>query len=319
MNGSHTAQIRHDPITGRPVLIAPERAARPGALTPAAGALPDDTADCPLCEGRESRTPPELLADRPTGPADAAGWRVRVVPNRYPAVRGELGAHELLVECPNHEPSLERLTQDQICAVLAMYRQRLLARAAEGRWQYGMLFKNHGLAAGASLAHAHSQLIALPDVPPMLNAELSACANSCGFCRFLESELADGTRVIRSTRRFVALTAFAGRLPFESWLLPREHHASFERTTDGEMTEFCELLADVLSRLAATADRPAYNLYLHNAPWPARPFHWHFELVPRLTGIAGFELGAGMFINPLAPEDAAGRLRECRPHQCQLG
>jgi UDPglucose--hexose-1-phosphate uridylyltransferase len=232
-----------------------------------------------------------------------------VVPNRYPAVRGELGEHELIVECPNHEPSLEALQPDHVRAVLAVYHDRLSACAADGRWRYGLLFKNHGLAAGASLAHAHSQLLALPEVPPAVTAELAACEGACGFCSLIRRELTDGRRVVRTTEHFAALTAFAGRLPYETWLLPRDHRRSFEHSNDDGLAEFADLLTDVLKRLAAAAGRPAYNLYLHNAPWDGSPFHWHFELLPRLTGIAGFELGAGICINPLPPEDAAARLR----------
>lgn len=303
-------QLRRDPITDRAVLIAPERAARPGAMTASTSALPGNAEDCPLCAGREERTPPELFADRPAdSKPNSAGWQLRVVPNRYPAVRGDVGEHELLVECPNHQPALEQLSHDQIRAVLAVYRSRLQAHSGRGRWLYGLLFKNHGVAAGASLAHAHSQLLVLPTVPPVVTAELPACQGDCAFCSLATRELADGRRVVGKTRRFLAVAAYAGRLPFETWLLPRHHHRLFETSTDEDIAEFAELLADTLRRLASAARGPAYNLYLHNGPWDGSPFHWHFELIPRMTGIAGFELGAGVFINAVVPEDAAARLR----------
>src|SRR5262249_13958297 len=157
------------------VLIAPERAARPGALTPAADALPNDTGVCPLCEGNEHLTPAELFAVRDHTAADTTGWRARVVPNRYPALPGDPGAHELIIECPQHELAWENLPPEQVQTILRVYRDRLASRRGEGRWQYAQLFKNHGIAAGASLAHAHTQLIALPNVPPVIAAEAEAC------------------------------------------------------------------------------------------------------------------------------------------------
>jgi UDPglucose--hexose-1-phosphate uridylyltransferase len=298
-------EIRHDPITGRPVLMAPERAARVGAML-ASAPIPDDETDCPFCERREDRTPPELLALRAAGlPANGPGWTVRVVSNRYPAVRDDTGQHELIIECPQHEPSLAALSVRQLTDVLYIVRDRLNTHRADGRWSYAQWFKNHGPAAGASLSHAHSQLVMLPVLPPTVAAEVAAMKTSrCPFCSLIEYEITEKSRIVRLTDRFMTLTAFAGRFPFETWLLPRRHELMFEETD-----ELAAELHGLLNRIDLVLDKPAYNLVLHAAPWTGDDFHWHLELLPRVTGIAGFELGAGMFINPVLPEEAAACLK----------
>ncbi len=298
-------EIRHDPITGRPVLIAPERAARAGAMLTRT-AISDDATECPFCEGREDRTPPELLALRNDGSLEnGLGWRVRAVPNRYPAVRDDSGEHEIIVECAQHESSLAALSVEQLADVLGVVRDRMLARRDEDRWAYAQWFKNHGPAAGASLSHSHSQLLFLPNLPPAIAAEVAAMkANSCPFCILIEREIADASRLVRLSDQFAIVTAFAGRFPYETWLLPRRHELTFD-----DVDKLSVELHWLLNRVDVVLDQPAYNLVLHAAPWTGDDFHWHFELLPRITGIAGFELGAGMFINPVSPEEAAARLR----------
>ncbi|MFL5331230.1 MAG: DUF4931 domain-containing protein [Gemmataceae bacterium] len=298
-----------DPITGRPVLIAPERAARPHADV--ATQLADDSGDCPLCESREAQTPPEIMALRDTGlAADGPGWRVRVVPNRFPAVRLETGSgsHELVIDCPKHVSSLTHLSHLQVVEMLGVVRDRLRTLRETHKFAYAQYFKNHGAAAGASLTHAHGQIIALPEVPPVIEAEAAACFDKCAFCEMIGRELADRCRVVRTTDEFVILSAFAARFPYETWLLPRSHARHFEGTED--LRFLATELQWLLGRLGSAADAPAYNLILHTGPWTDANFHWHFELLPRLTGVAGFEWGAGIFINPLPPEEAAKRLNE---------
>jgi UDPglucose--hexose-1-phosphate uridylyltransferase len=298
-------EIRRDPITGRPVLMAPERAARVGAMLARAD-FPDDEADCPFCEGREDRTPAELHVLRPHGlPANGPGWSVRVVPNRYPAGRDDVGRHELIIECPGHQPTLAELSVEQRAAVLNVVRDRWNAHRADGRWKCAQWFKNHGPAAGASLSHAHSQMVVLPDLPPAIAAEVAAMQSShCPFCSLIDREVTETSRIVRQTEEFAMIVAFAGRFPFETWLLPRRHALMFEHTTS-----LAAELHWLLNRIDVVLDRPAYNLILHAGPWTGDDFHWHFELLPRVTGIAGFELGAGMFINPVLPEEAAETLR----------
>jgi UDPglucose--hexose-1-phosphate uridylyltransferase len=172
---------------------------------------------------------------------------------------------------------------------------------------YAQYFKNHGARAGASLNHAHGQIIALADVPPAIVAEAAATTGNCLYCALIERELTQGERIVRTSEHWLTMTAVAGRFPYETWLLPRQHAQHFEDIINTE--ELAGELHWLLSRLDSVITRPAYNLILHTGPWTGGDFHWHFELLPRMTGVAGFEWGTGVFINPMAPEDAAQRLR----------
>jgi UDPglucose--hexose-1-phosphate uridylyltransferase len=305
-------QLRRDPIIDRWVLIAPERASRPGALVAHPDELPDHDDDCPFCEGREVRTPPELLAVRPINPRpNGPGWKIRVVPNRYPAARDAVGSHELIVECPRHEVSLAHLSAEQIAEVFRAVRDRMRSRKEEGQWRYAQWFKNHGTAAGASLSHAHSQMICLPDVPPIVQMEVDAVnqAGECLFCRLGRVEMETGERVVFDDGEYIAMAANAGRFPFETWLMPKVHQACFDEVSDRGIPTLAGTLRRILQRIDQVLGRPGYNLILHTGPWTQADFHWHFELLPRITGIAGFELGANIFINPVPPEEAARQLR----------
>lgn len=324
---SEFPQLRRDPIVDRCTLIAPARAGRPGSFRPPAE-LPHDE-DCPFCEGREPRTPPEITALRPDGsPPNSPGWRVRVIPNRFPAVSENggdsaddgiyscgpgRGAHELLIDCPQHEPALTALPVEHIATLLRMCRDRV--KALHERFAYAQLFKNYGLAAGASLVHAHTQIIAVDATPSTVRAELAAVArhrretDRCLFCELIERETEAGSRTIVAGPHVVAFAAYAGRFPYESWILPRKHETRFEAASDTVIAELGATLRRVIAELEIAAGRPAYNLVLHTAPVGCDDFHWHVEILPRLTGVAGFEWGSGTFINPLPPEEAAKRLR----------
>ncbi len=325
-------QLRCDPIVDRQVLIAPERAARPTELE-TTGHLAHHAA-CPFCEGHERETPHEVQALRRAGTApDGPGWRVRVVPNRFPAVKKVSGAfsapekapdtffsaygvHEVVIECPQHESSMAAFSEEQVRDVFAIYRDRLVAVRADPRLAYAQVFKNHGAAAGASVEHAHSQILAGTVVPREVRAELDAATlyhaqhGRCVFCDLIERELAAGDRVVLAGEHVVAIAAWAGRFPYETWLLPRTHAAHYDRLRDAELSDLAAVTRLVLRQLAAAARDPAYNIVLHTAPPAADDaFHWHWEILPRLTGIAGYELATGCYLNPLPPEDAAARLR----------
>jgi UDPglucose--hexose-1-phosphate uridylyltransferase len=326
-------QLRKDPVVDRWVLVAPERAAKPTELEDP-GHLAHHAA-CPFCAGHERETPHELLALRDPGtPIDAPGWRVRVVPNRFPAVRRDAGpvsgsdplftlqpgygAHEVVIECPQHEPSLAALPEGQVRDLFAVYRDRLAALRADPRLAYVQVFKNHGVGAGASVEHAHSQILALPRVPRLVQDELDGAAayhrahGRCLFCDLLGRELAAGERVVLAGEHCVAFCAFAGRFPYETWVLPRRHAAHYDGLTAAELADLAAVMRTLLRRLAAVEREPAYNSVLHTAPITAAElphYHWHWELLPRLTGIAGYELASGYFLNPLPPEEAAARLR----------
>jgi UDPglucose--hexose-1-phosphate uridylyltransferase len=327
-------QLRKDPVVDRWVLIAPERAARPTELEVPAHLTHHDA--CPFCEGREAETTPEVLAvrapdSRPNGP----GWRVRVIANRYPAVRPDAGGesvdaalfvarpgvgwHEVVVECPQHEVSLAALSAEQVRFVFAAYRDRLAALRHDERIAYAQVFKNHGVDAGASVEHAHSQILAVPVVPREVRAELDGAAayarahGRCVFCDLLARERAAGERMVLETEYLAAFTAYAGRFPYETWVFPKRHAGHFDRLTDGELADLAGVVRTLLRRLGAVVDDLAYNYVVHSLPLRAAEspaYHWHLELLPRLTGIAGFELATGCFLNPLPPEEAAARLRE---------
>lgn len=320
------SELRVDPVCGRCVYIAEDRAGRPNdfvsaGTSPPAGPSVDRKASCPFCAGHEAATPDALAEVR-----DAEGrWQVRVVPNKYPAVAsragadGPLGAHEVIIESPDHVAEVVDLPPAQFATVLGVYRDRLRHWAASGAFRHGIVFKNSGSAAGASIEHVHSQLIALPYVPELVQAELASTerfhaeTRSCLFCELVEREQSAGERLILRRDGYVAFCAYAGRQPYETWLLPERHAARFELTSDDELAALAGVLQDVLGRLHAQTDTLAYNLILHTAPWDGghdASYHWHWELVPRSSQLAGFELGAGVYINPVSPERAAQNLRD---------
>ena len=339
-------ELRKDPITRRWVIVANERAARPSDF--ARGETPaTPSATCPFCEGHESTTPPEIAAIRRPGTApDTPGWQVRVVPNKYPALRiegltdvtwegmfegmGGVGAHEVIIETPEHAAHPGVMTPDQLSSVLWMYRERYRDLDGDPRFKYLLLFRNHGRQAGASLAHPHSQLIALPIVPKRAEEELEgaqayfAREGRCVFCDILRQEVGlppfggegpegNGRRLVWKNDEFVAFAPYASWCPFELWILPRRHTASFGALDDGQLRPLAEILRAVLGRLHACLANPPYNYIIHTAPYDAKVdhfYHWHIEVLPRLSQVAGFEWGSGFYINTVPPEDAARYLRE---------
>ena len=328
------SELRKDPIVGRWVIIATERAKRP--MTPKSEVFVPGGGLCPFCAGQEHNTPGEILAyrDRNTK-ANEPGWRVRVVPNKFPALgvegdlhkRGEgiydkmngVGAHEVIVECPFHEVSMANLSEENIREVLWVYRDRLVDLKKDPRLVYGMLFKNVGAAAGASLEHSHSQLIVTPIVPINVWEEMNGSLEffnyrgRCIYCDMIHQELAGEKRVVLDTPSFVSFAPYAARFPFETWILPKAHNSHYENIQKNEVEELGTLLKSILMKLEVALDRPAYNYIIHTSPLDTRElphYHWHIEIIPRLTRVAGFEWGTGFYINPVSPEDAAQYLRE---------
>lgn len=329
-------ELRKDPIVGRWVIIATERAKRP--LLPRTEKPPPALAGslCPFCEGQEDKTPGEILAyrDRQTK-ANERGWRIRVVPNKFPAlqVEGELakrgdgmydrmngiGAHEVIIESPQHKESLTEIDVANVRDMLWVYRDRLVDLKKDGRLLYGMLFKNVGTAAGASLEHTHSQLIVTPVVPISVLEEMEGAKayygyrGRCLFCDMLHQELDGGQRIVLESAHFIAVCPYASRFPFEVMILPKSHASHFENITRPEVDDLGGFLQTVLGKIETALDRPAYNYVIHTAPFDAAPrpdYHWHLEIIPRLTRIAGFEWGTGFYINPVPPEQAAEFLQE---------
>jgi UDPglucose--hexose-1-phosphate uridylyltransferase len=328
------SELRKDPVVGRWVIVSTERGRRPSDFGPEP--VRPRLTTCVFCEGHEDKTPPEILASRPVdSPSNAPGWSYRVVANKFPALRVEgdlspsgegpfdrmngIGAHEVIIETPEHGASLATLSPDHVTDVLVAFRERMLDLKKDGRFQYILVFKNHGEAAGASLEHPHSQLIATPIVPIMVSEELVGAQTyfdlkeRCVWCDVIREERRGQRRLILEDGGFVALAPFAPRFPYETWILPVRHRSEFEESGLEELRGLAGLLGAFLRRMNAALNQPAFNFMLHSAPLyqPALDhFHWHLEIVPRLSRVAGFEWGSGFFINPVPPEDAAETLRE---------
>lgn len=356
------AELRTDWLSGRWVLVAENRAERPnefgdsGELAFAGGSkmvahLPPGEAGpptCPFCLGQEHRTPPAVYEQR-----DEQGrWRVRVVPNKYPAVTlgdfpiflptdeigrpgddqagtvpfggsvAAFGAHEVIIEAARHVDRMSALSLTELGDVLAAYAARLRHWRDDGRFHYGLVFKNQGPRAGASLVHLHSQMIALPIVPPAVCAELRRGErffqeqHFCPLCRLVEQERAAGDRIVLDREGYVAFCPFASWQPYEVWLLPAEHEPSFERPRRPDAHgRLASVLQALVGKVELVVPHAAYNLVLQTAPWGAGAddrsdwCHWRIEILPRSNVLAGLELAAGVHINPLAPERAAGKLR----------
>jgi UDPglucose--hexose-1-phosphate uridylyltransferase len=329
-------ELRRDPVTGRPALIAEGRSSRPNQYSagPEAGAA--SSADCPFCEGSEARTPPELAAVRtPGSPADGPGWTVRAIPNKFPSVASDAphppavpppfevapgyGFHEVIVESPRHAPGLAGLPLEQRIAVFRLARDRVRWLSPWPDIRTVLLFENSGPESGGTLFHPHAQIVAmaadLPRVREELDALLRHRASVPGACRWEEAvaaERAAERRWIAETSRFSVFAPFASEHPFGARIVPREHRASFAEATDAEVDELADLLPRLLGALAAEVPGASYNWLLASLA-PGAPdrdaYHWQIELVPRLIRPDGFEIGGGIPVNPVPPEEAARRLR----------
>jgi UDPglucose--hexose-1-phosphate uridylyltransferase len=332
-------ELRKDPIVGRWVIISTERGKRPSDFP--METRKRDAKLCPFCPTNESSTPPEIFAYRDNGSKpNTPGWSLRVIPNKFPALRIEgdlnregmgifdkmngVGAHEVIVETPDHTKDLVDLELKQIQNVIWTYRERINDLKRDARFRHIMIFKNQGEAAGASLEHSHSQLIATPIVPIRILTEMDGAKKyydykeRCIFCDMIRQEINDGTRIITQNNDFVALAPFASRFPFETWIMPTSHNPYFESINPDLVKTFSEITKDVLQRISMALNNPSYNYVLHSSPVEIHhnsDYHWHMEIMPKLTKVAGFEWGTGFYINPTTPEDAAFYLREIKKPQ----
>ncbi len=328
--------LRKDPIVGRWVIIATDRAKRPQDFLRDKPASHGPTGFDPFLEGNESATPSEILAYREAGTQhDKPGWRVRVVPNKFPALQVEgqlskrgdgiydlmngIGAHEVIIECPHYEESMSRLTLDNIREIMWVYRDRMVDLKKDRRFVHGLVFKNKGALAGATIDHSHSQLIVTPVVPINVWEEMEGALGfynyrgRCIFCDMIQQELATGSRIVLDLPNFVVFCPFASRFPFETWILPKQHSSHFENIQRQQVDELGLVLKTVLCKLETALDDPPYNYIIHTAPFDTQElqhYHWHIEIMPRLTRVAGFEWGSGFYINPVLPEQAAAFLRD---------
>lgn len=325
------SELRKDLLTGRWVIISPERARRPHAYHRYEIAV-DPTDTCPFCPGHEDMTPPELLTIKPDPMKNS--WGVRVVPNRYPALRieGELksrpeglfdkmegiGAHEVIIETPEHDIDQAELSIKQTAAIFNAHTQRISDLFRDKRFVYILSFKNRGAAAGATISHPHSQLIALPIIPIAIERELAGARHyfdyrgRCFICDAQEQEREDQTRLISLNQHFIAYTPFAARFPFEIRIAPLQHRPYFWEISREETLSLAEIMRDVLRRYKLALRNPPFSYIVHTTPPTyAHPehYHWHLEVVPKLTAQGGFEWGSGFYINPMSPEEAARYLR----------
>jgi len=326
-------ELRKDPIVGRWVIISTERGKRPTSFSAVSKRVAARM--CPFCPGQEDSTPPEIFAHRRAdSEPNRPGWNLRVIPNKFPAliVEGKLnrepqgiydkmdgvGAHEVIIETADHAFDLVDMTDESARDVFWAYRERMMDLERDSRLKYILIFKNHGEAAGASLEHSHSQLIATPIVPKRVSEEIDGARRyfefkeRCIFCDVVRQELQDQVRVVKDHDAFVAIEPFAPRFPFETWIIPKMHQSSYLELSDSEHLTLARAFKDTLARIKIALNDPPFNYILHTRPVSHdhhEYFHWHFEIIPKLTKVAGFERGSGFYINPTAPEEAAAYLR----------
>ena len=328
-------ELRRDPVVGRWVIIDSDHPKGPVDF------FKDDNTPtrkeiCPFCPGREYQTPQEVDAVRPLKSlANTPGWLVRTVPNKFPVLSSDgqlqkdgigiydqmtgIGAHEVLIEGPDHDKTLTELTEEEIQAVISQYQGRFRKLSYDSRFKYVVIFKNFGFSAGATVEHPHSQIIALPMVPKTVLEELKGAEHyhqyrgRCVFCDMISQEYQDKERIVVENSSFLAFCPYAPRYAFETWIIPKEHSADFANIYEATQAHLAQILQDVLKRVKKVLGNPSYNYYLHTAPIGYANlacYHWHIEIIPKLTRSVGFEWGTGLHIVPTFPQDAARYLRE---------
>ena len=341
------SELRWDPLKNNWVIITKGRGRRPQDFLQQRRKL--EMTACPFCTGNEGKTPPEIYAHRPNNSqANQPGWQVRVIPNRFPALRIEgdldnraeglhdrmngIGAHEVVIEHPDHHKAMADLTVEELSEVLKAYRTRMLDLRKDSRFRYIFVFKNFGIEASANVPHSHSQLIAVPLIPPLVATELATCREHfqrkerCLICDLLDQERQTRDRVVHDDGNFLVYAPFASSFPFELMVAPLEHSHDFTLQTDQQLLLLADTLRETLGRLRASLRDPPFSFILHSAPpmhlrwgrpdyWASLPsdYHWHIEIAPKLTNVAGFEWGTGFHMNPTPPEEAAEFLRNAEP------
>jgi UDPglucose--hexose-1-phosphate uridylyltransferase len=321
------SQLRLNPLNGRWITVAAERALRPGDLFTRRGAVEaDPSRPCPFCPGNEEATPPALETYGPSG-----RWQVRVVPNLYPAFSGResmavehlgpvftqaraTGIHEVLVMRPEHEGGFADLDDPAAGLVMAAIRDRVEEHSRSSNIRYSQVIINHGREAGASLVHPHAQLLAMPFVPGEMTEERAAFSRfggSCLLCTAVEAETSAGDRVVIDTPKVLVVSPFWAGSAYEMLIVPKQHETELQLAHPGDLVAVGRALRDALSRLRNVIGDAAYNVVFHTAPHHHgdQSFHWHVHVNPRLTSTAGFEQGTGVLINIVSPEDAAEQLR----------
>lgn len=330
------SELRRDPINGRWVIVDIDHPNKPEDFEYEPHNWRGGV--CPFCYGNESMTPPEIEAirDSNTGP-NTPGWQVRVVPNKFPAlqIEGDLnrqgagiydmsngvGTHEVLIEAPYHEKDIPDLLNQEIESFLSMYCQRAVDLTKDRRFKYIMIFKNYGAAAGASLEHPHTQIVALPMVPKNAVEEIRGAHNyfeyrgRCIFCDIIRQETQEKERIILENKYFLSFCPFVSRFSFEIWIIPKRHNGHFYHMPAQELPALATILKDTLTKVKKLFADVSYNFIIHSSPINGdgsdiESYHWHIEFMPKLTRAAGFEWGSGFYIVSTPPELATRYLRE---------
>lgn len=329
-------ELRKDPIVKRWVIISSERSKRPMDFKKVIEE--PETFFCPFDYGNEYSTPPEVLAFRePSSKPNSSGWWLRVVPNKFPALSTEhelkkqgygiydqmsgYGYHEVIIETPEHNTSLAKMPESQIREIMWAYVKRFQEIRKDRNIKYIQIFKNKGREAGATLSHPHSQLIATPIVPITIRSEIEGAKSyydfreRCVFCDIISQELSEKVRVVFRTSEFVVIEPYASRFPYETWILPIKHSHDFGsiETKPPLVEDLAKAVSIIAKKFEKKIDDPPFNLVIHTAPFIEgleHYYHWHIEIIARLTNIAGFEWGTGFNINHIAPEQACADLSE---------
>ena len=331
-------EIRRDPVSGRWTIIASARNERPSDF--ASGKISQSKKNCPFCPGNEEQTPPEIWSSRSLKDNN---WKLRVVPNKYPAIvssanteRVELeglykkmegiGTHEVIIETPDHFRQMHKMDESDISEVFKCFASRIREIKKDKKIKYIMIFKNYGRYAGASLAHPHSQLIAMPMVPIRVANELEGAnayfsqKSSCVFCDIIREEISFKKRIVEENDSFIAINPYASRFSFETWILPKKHLSHLENTDENDFKNLSEVLKSTLKKINHSLGQAAYNILIHTMPVreDSAPFyHWHIEIMPKFSHMAGFEWGTGFYINTVSPEKAAEILNSGKKYNKQ--
>lgn len=328
-------QLRKDPVLKQWVIISPERGKRPQDFPPERGSPPEEQGDCPFCEGHEEMTPPEALAFRKSESLpDRPGWWVRVIPDQNPILAptgdagregigmfdamNSIGVHEVVIETPLHHQNLQNVSLDQVREVVWAYKQRLLEIKKNPRFKHFLVVKNSGKGV-SSFSHSHSHIVATPIIPKRIEEEIDGAReyfhyhDRCIYCDIIRQEMQEPSRIVFQDNHFLVFCPFASRFPFEMLIIPMVHQPFFEVIDNDHVHGFANALQASLRRMNGLLPDIPYNFILHTSPCSDSYrdlFHWHVEIIPKLTRVAGFEWGSGFYINPTPPEDAAQMLRE---------
>jgi UDPglucose--hexose-1-phosphate uridylyltransferase len=329
------SEIRQDPTTEEWVIVARERAKRPNEFTHLQPRLklPDFSSYCPFCPGNESMTPPQTLLYQNQ---EGNGWQVRAFVNKFAALSPDgritrdikegfftemkgVGVHEVIVETPLHNRSLALMREDEVLEILNSYRERYNKLSQQPFAKLIIIFKNHGIMAGTSLEHSHSQLVVTPMVPKHIKLRHEVAVRyydktgRCLYSDLTEHELKSGKRIVMDTEKFVAFHPFASQRPFETWILPKKHQACFGSVSDEDLGNLAHVLRINLIKLYRGLNDPDFNYVIDTAPIgdENEPYYmWHMRIIPRFTEAAGFEIGSGIYINTAVPEETARFMRD---------